>query len=265
MIDLKERAGTAMNVQSQLNDQAVDGETTLAALAFAGELGKLLWHMKYGQDVTYVHDVKRSPFRRAVLLLSQTIRTSRKFSRVKFTGLDRQQARDKRRGCKVEVAKADIVERFARRVIVEWCADLCVDCDGRGVLGRSHGDERAGRDVECPSCMGRRKMIVDEQRVPFAHNGRGPMVFRELDACSVCDGKGRLNLSAYVARVGRQICRSCAGTGKAAIDEPARAHALGITLELYRSQWPRHFVAALALLDKIDGSVSDTVRRKMQR
>ncbi|MBR7961408.1 hypothetical protein KDW41_13240 [Burkholderia vietnamiensis] len=265
MIDLKEQAGTAMNVQSQLNDQSIDGETTLAALAFASELGKLLWHMKYGQDVSYVHDVKRSTFRRAVLLLSHRIRTSRKFSRAKFTGLDHQQAHDKRRGLKVEVAKVDIVERFARRVIVEWCADICTDCDGHGVIGRSRRDDPTDRDVECPVCCGRRKVIVDEQRVPFAHNGRSPMVLREYGQCPECDGVGKIRVSESGVRVGRQICKSCGGSGKAAIDEPARARALGVSLELYRSQWPRHFVAALSLLDSVDGGVSDTVRRKMQR
>ncbi|WP_333976351.1 hypothetical protein [Burkholderia cepacia] len=265
MIDLKELAGTAMNVQSQLNDQAVNAETTLAALAFAGDLGKLLWHMKYGQDVSYVHDVKRSPLRRAVLLLSHRIRTSRKFARAKFTGLDHQQALEKRRGQKVDVAKADIVERFARRVIIEWCADICTGCDGHGVVGRSRRDEPTDRDVECPECRGRRKVVIDEQRVPFAHNGRSPMVLREYGTCIECDGVGKIRVSASGVRVGRQICKSCGGSGKAAIDEPARARALGIPLDLYRAQWPRHFVAALALLDSVDGSVSDTVRRKMQR
>lgn len=259
MIDLKERAGTAMNVQSQLNDQSVDAETTLAALAFASELGKLLWHMKYGQDV------KRSGMQRATLLLSHSVRCPKKFARTKFTGLDSRQARDKRRGKKVDVAQADIVDRFARRVIVEWCADLCTDCDGRGVMGRARRVEHPARTIECPNCHGHRKIVLDEQLVPFAHNGRGPMILREYGACHVCDEMGRLTLFADATSVGRQICRSCGGTGKAAIDEPARAHALGITLDLYRSQWPRHFVGALALLDKIDGSVSDTMRRKMQR
>ncbi|HDR9028738.1 TPA: zinc finger-like domain-containing protein [Burkholderia vietnamiensis] len=259
MIDLKERAGTAMNVQSQLNDQSVDSETTLAALAFAGELGKLLWHMKYGQDV------KRSGMQRATLLLSHSVRTSKKFSRVKFTGLDHQQSRDKRRGLKVEAARADIVQRFARRAIVEWCADLCIACDGRGILGRAPRAESAVHDIECPVCLGRRNVVVDEQRVPFAHNGRGPMVLREYDQCSNCGGSGKLQILDRPETTGRQICKHCDGTGKAPVDEPGRAHALGISLDLYRSQWPRMFDALLAILDQADGGVADTMRRKMQR
>ncbi|MBW5284456.1 hypothetical protein [Burkholderia gladioli] len=259
MIDLKERAGTAMNVQSQLNEQAVDGESTIAAFAFAGDLGKLLWRMKYGQDV------KLSGFQRATLLLANRMRQSHKFSRAKFTGLDRNQSRDKRRGRAVEVAESDIVERFARRVIFEWCCDQCLHCSGRGQIGRTAIDKPAVRRIKCPTCHGSKRIVIDEQPIPLGHNGRGPMFVRDYERCPTCIGIGSILEVDRVNRLGRAICGHCGGTGRAPIDEAARALALGLRLDHYRANWPRMFDAALALLDTLDGQVGDTMRRQLQR
>ncbi|TCK96264.1 hypothetical protein [Paraburkholderia sp. BL9I2N2] len=259
MIDLKERAGVAMNVRSQLGEPTGDPKVTLGALAFANELGNLLWRMKYGQDI------KRSGLHRATLLLASRIRWSGKFARGKFTGLDRKENRDRRAGRSVERSHADIVERFAQRVIIEWVADKCPHCEGRGVSGRSEKRNTAKIvEVKCATCHGERFLVVDEEYIPFAHNGRGPMAFREYERCVTCHGRGTIRSEQKAVRDGRQICRFCDGSGRHPVDEAARAVALGVSLDLYRSQWARYFHGVFAVLDKVDGSAADTMRRQMR-
>lgn len=263
MIDLKEQAGIAMNVRSQLGESVGDPQVTLAALAFADDLGRLLWRMKYGQDV------KHAGVHRATLLLASRIRWSGKFARKKFTGLDHEANRARRSGAKgpkVERALSDIVERFARRVIVEWVADLCPVCSGRGVTGREERQSASSVvEVECETCRGARTVVVSEERIPFAHNGRYPTVYREYERCGTCNGEGKLRVVQKPRGNGRQICAACGGTGRNAVDDAARATALGVSLGIYRAHWAGHFHAVLALLDRIDGSAADTVRAKVRR
>ncbi|ALP64093.1 hypothetical protein AN416_07090 [Paraburkholderia caribensis] len=249
-----------MNVRGQFSDPIADPQVTLGALAFADDLGRLLWRMKYGQDV------KRSGLHRATLLLANRIRWSGKYARKKFTGLDQEEVRLKRAGKKVERALADIVERFARRVIIEWVADLCPDCNGSGVKGRVQR-QRAPLvvTVTCPACHGTRFNVLSEERIPFAHNGRAPMVFLETQRCDTCNGEGSTRVEQKPKRDGRQICDACGGNGRSAIDEPARALALGVSLTSYRAHWAQHFRGLLASLDAIDGRATDVVRRQVQR
>ncbi|ACD15583.1 hypothetical protein [Paraburkholderia phytofirmans] len=259
MIDLKEQAGVAMNVRSQLGEPTGDPKVTLGALAFAAELGSLLWRMKYGQDV------KRKGLRRATLLLANRVRWSGKFARGKFTGLDRKENRARRSGHEFERSHADIVERFAQRAIVEWVADRCPHCEGRGVFGRS-GKPPSAKVIEseCPTCHGERSVVVSEERIPFAHNGRAPMVFREYQRCDTCNGRGSIHKEQKPSRDGRQICPHCGGTARLAVDDAERALALGVSIELYRAQWERYFHMVFSMLDKVDGSAADTVRRQMR-
>lgn len=263
MIDLKEKAGTAMNVRSQLGEGSGDAQVTLAALAFADDLGRLLWRMKYGQDI------KRAGVHRATLLLASRIRWSGKFARAKFTGLDHEANRARRsgvKGPKVERAMSDIVERFARRVIVEWVADLCPCCDGRGVMGRAERQSApVCAEVECEACHGSRFVVVSEERIPFAHNGRHPIIYREHERCESCNGAGKVRLAQKPRGNGRQICSACDGSGRHAIDDAARAAALGVSLAIYRAHWAKHFHGVLALLDRIDANAADIVRAKVRR
>lgn len=194
MVDLMERAGVAMSVRGQFTDPIADPKVTLGALAFANDLGRSLVRIKAGQDVT------RETVRRATLLLAQMIRTSGRFRRSRFTGLNRDEQRDQRAGHAVERAKVDIIERFALRLLDEWVNDQCARCEGRGVVRRD----------------------------------------------------------------GRYICPDCAGSGKRPIDEAARAQALGIPLDEYRRHWSRRYHDMHSLLDHVNGSVSDTMRRQLR-
>jgi hypothetical protein len=206
---------------------------------------------------------------RATLLLASRIRWSGKFARKKFTGLDHEANRARRlgvKGPKVERAMSDIVERFARRVIVEWVADLCPVCSGRGVTGRAERQSAPSIvEVQCETCCGSRTVVVCEERIPFAHNGRHPTVYREYERCGTCNGEGKLRVAQKPRGNGRQICAACDGSGRYAVDDAARAAALGVSLGIYRAHWAAHFRGVLALLDKIDGSAADTVRVKVRR
>ncbi|AUT53436.1 hypothetical protein C2L66_08875 [Paraburkholderia caribensis] len=249
-----------MNVRGQFSDPIADPQVTLGALAFANELGRLLWRMKYGQDL------RRSGLHRATLLLAKRLREPGKFDRSKFTGVTRAAERTAAKaGKKVERQIADIVERFARQVIVEWIADLCVECDGRGVSGR--GVQESVVHVVCPSCNGVGTMCVDEFLIPFAvrRDGRGPIVYREIERCEKCLGLGRVAMPASRARAGRKICGACQGSGRRPEDHAARSVALAIPLDQYRAHWQRHFHGVHALLDALDGAANDTVRRYAQR
>lgn len=259
MIDLKEQAGVAMNVRGQLSDPIADPQVTLGALAFASDLGRLLWRMKYGQDV------KRAGLNRATLLLASRIRHDRHFKRAKFTGLTRAARHDRNAGRAFEREWADTIERFARAAIVEWVADQCPTCEGRGVVGR--GDEVPTVETTCTFCQGARYVCVDELRIPFAarRDGRGPMVFREYARCGECNGLGRVRVALTGKRIGRQICPNCQGSAKRVPDHAARAIALGVPIARYRAHWQPLFHGVLAMLDAIDASANDTVRRRIRR
>jgi len=258
MIDLKEQAGVAMNVRGQFSDPIADPKVTLGALAFANDLGRALVRMKCGQDV------RPDSVRRATLLLAQLIRRSGRFDRSKFTGLDYTQARDHRTGREVERTEVDIIERFARRLLVEWIDDQCPRCEGRGVSGRS----QTARPVvlTCPHCSGKRSICLSEESVPFfaRADGRGPIMFRHYERCGHCLGRGEILQHAPKVREGRQICPDCDGNGRLPVDEAARSQAIGVPLPRYRRHWARHFRDMLALLDHVDGAVVDTMRRQMR-
>ncbi|WP_168793015.1 hypothetical protein [Paraburkholderia aromaticivorans] len=260
MIDLKEQAGIAMNVRGQLSDPIADPKVTLGALAFANDLGRMLWRMKYGQDL------KRSGLHRAALLLAKQLRDPAKFNRAKFTGITRAAKRAAAlSGKPIEREASDVIERFASQVIVEWIADLCARCSGRGVIGR--GDAVADQQLACPACGGARYVCVDEFHIPFAArpDGGGPMIYREIERCPQCHGVGRAAVASSEKRTGRQICPACHGGGRRAIDHAARARSLGVPLDQYRSHWEAHFHSVLAALDAVDGAANDTMRRKLQR
>ncbi|EIF32540.1 hypothetical protein BCh11DRAFT_00268 [Burkholderia sp. Ch1-1] len=258
MIDLKEQAGVAMNVRGQFSDPIVDPKVTLGALAFANDLGRALVRMKCGQDI------RPDAVRRTTLLLAQLIRRSGKFNRGKFTGIDAEARRERKAGQRIERSKVDIVERFALRLLVEWVDDQCVRCNGRGAIGRNMNPLPVS--CVCPDCGGKGEQVTEE-RVPFAahSNGRGgPIVYRERVRCERCLGRGVLTTVPKKTE-GRQICPCCGGDGRRQIDEAARAHALGVSLPVYRRSWVDHFSAMLAIIDKVDWRVVDTMRAQLRQ
>jgi hypothetical protein len=253
VIDLKEQAGIAMNVRSQLGDSIGDPKVTLGALAFADELGRLLWRMKYGQDI------RQSGMHRATLLLSNRIRSSGKFNRSKFNGRDASTSRDRRSGKETERALADIVQRFASRLIVEWVADMCVACGGRGIAF-GHAMMPTADVIGCSACHGDGRILVLEEYVPFLAGRNGPLPIRHFERCAQCLGRGVVPVKRLVSHT--HVCNVCNGSRRAPIDEAARALALGVSLPVYRRHWAGYFHGMLAVLDRIDGSAADVVRQR---
>ena len=253
MIDLKEQAGVAMNARSQLGDSVGDPKVTLGALAFADELGNLLWRMKYGQDI------RRAGMHRATLLLANRIRSSGKFNRSKFTGRDASANRDRRAGKEAERALADIIERFARRLIVEWVADMCAACGGRGIAF-GHVMVPTTQTATCDACGGACRILELEEYVPFLCGRHGPLPIRHYVRCEHCLGRGVVQIKQRVSHT--HVCTVCDGSRRAPVDEAARALALGVSLLVYRRHWAGYFHGMLAVLDRIDGSAADVVRRR---
>ncbi|WP_414451494.1 hypothetical protein AB4851_22385 [Burkholderia sp. 22PA0099] len=257
MIDLKERAGIAMSVRGQFTDPIADPKVTLGALAFASDLGRLMTRIKAGPHPT------PEMVRRASLLLAQMIRTSGRFKRGKFSGLKREELREQRAGQAVERAKFDIVERFALRLLDEWVNDQCIECEGRGVVRRARGIRNI--TPRCVTCVGAGKICVSEERIPFFVGRNGPLVFREFDPCDDCGGMGRVAPASIIDAQGRRICPVCSGSGKRQADEASRAHSIGVSLAEYRNNWSWRFHDMLALIDNVDGSVCDIMRRQLRR
>lgn len=257
MIDLKERAGKAMNVPSQLGDPQPDPKVTLGALAFASDLGRHLWHLKYGQDQA------RPMLRRATALLADRLREPGKFNRSKFTGLTKSEHAKVRQGERVKRARVDIIERLAERAIMEWIDDLCPHCNGRGTL--SANDQPRYVYEQCGKCKGARETSVAE-RIPFAarSDGRGPMVFRTYSRCSECAGFGHIRVRVLPGDGGNQICRVCSGSGHRQPNASGRAVALGVTLSLYRTHWQVRFDAVISLLESIDSGANETMRQQLR-
>ncbi|WGS43105.1 hypothetical protein LFL97_06145 [Burkholderia sp. JSH-S8] len=256
MIDLKERVGVAMSVRGQFTDPIADPKVTLGALAFANDLGSSLARIKAGPLPT------PAMVRRATLLLAQMIRTSGRFKRARFTGFSRDERREQRAGHAVERSKADIVERFALRLLDEWVNDQCAECEGRGVVRRARPVTTSTH--ACDVCGGSGKMCVSEERIPFFEGRNGPLVFREYEPCDDCSGIGRIAASPVSDAKGRHICPDCSGSGKRQVDDAGRAHALGVSLDEYRRNWSWRFHDMLSLLDTVDGSVYDTLRRQLR-
>ncbi|NYH13441.1 hypothetical protein [Paraburkholderia bryophila] len=265
MIDLKEQAGLAMNVRGQFSDPIADPKVTLGALAFANELGRLLWRMKYGQDFRLRDSEGRTAIHRATLLLANCIRSGGKFSRGKFTGLTQSARRDRNAGRKFERETADLIEKLALRAIMEWIDDRCPRCDGRGVIGRALADVVAR--TPCTACGGTRFVCVDEYRIPFAArpDGKGPIVYRDMERCGACSGAGHVGVADGSRRAGRQICPDCQGNGSRVADHASRARAIGVSMRRYNSHWHSQFDVVFSLLDAVDANAHDTVRRLVQR
>ncbi|RKP46672.1 hypothetical protein D7S86_24595 [Pararobbsia silviterrae] len=252
MIDVKELAGVAMNARGQLSDAIPDPQVTLAALAFANELGSLLWRMQAGQDVS------RSTVDRATKLLAVQMRTDSRFKRRKFTGLDREQKRERNAGRRYVRETADIVERFAARVILEWVFERCGVCSGRGKLGLT--DTAIRQSSKCATCGGSGRQLVDEERIPFAAGLNGPLVLREYEPCSACNGLRRTFSRSKSERT--QLCPHCRGTCIEPINHPERARALGVDSHVYEKHWRDPFAAMLDYLDQVDERASRAVTRQ---
>lgn len=256
MIDLDERVGVAMSVRGQFTDPIADPKVTLGALAFANDLGRMLKRIKAAQQVT------PETVRRTTLLLAQMIRTSGRFKRGKFCGLKREEMREKRSGQTVERSKADIIDRFALRLLDEWVNDRCGECKGRGIVRGA--PISLAVTVKCGVCAGKGKICVFEERIPFFHGRNGPLVFREFDSCGECSGMGRLESRSTPHAKGRRICSRCTGSGKRQVDEAGRAQVLNVGLMEYRRNWHSRFHDMLVLLDSADSSASNTVRKQLR-
>ena len=242
-----------MNVRSQLGKSLGDPKVTLGALAFADELGNLLWRMKYGQDI------RRAGVHRATLLLANRIRSSGKFNRSKFNGRDASTNRDRKAGKEVERALTDIIERFSRRLIVEWVADVCVACGGRGIAF-GHVMAPSAQTGTCDTCSGSGRVLELEEYIPFLAGRHGPLPIRHYVRCEHCIGRGVIQIRQRVSHT--HVCTVCNGLRRAPVDEAARALALGVSLPVYRRHWAGYFHGMLAILDRIDGSAADVVRRR---
>ncbi|WP_080429855.1 hypothetical protein [Burkholderia ubonensis] len=248
MTDIKEIAGVSMNARGSFAVKRSDTNATLGALAFASDLGRLLVRIKAGQQAT------APMIRLATLLIAQMIRNSGRFKRGKFLRITREELPEKRNGHVVDRVSANVIDRFAFRVLTEWIDNSCQQCTGRGIECTV---ELPAKDrAVCSVCVGARRLCVFEERIPFAAGKNGPLVFREYKICDKCLGAGGGEISQQLDLRGRRICAGCRGSGRSSIDEVARASNLGVTLDEYRRNWSWRFRDMLAMLDRIDGEAT---------
>ncbi|SMG09651.1 hypothetical protein [Paraburkholderia susongensis] len=242
MKDPKEQAGIAMSIRGTFCESTVDPKVTLAALAFADSLGTLLWHMKYGQDVT------ARVYGCAVDALSNSVCHRRWFDWQLLIGSD-------------APSIAMLARRFSERLIVEWVADRCDACGGRGVkFGHAPAMTAVAR---CEDCNGGGRVLELEEFIPFYCGRNGPRPVRHYRRCDPCLGRGVKSLRALESAT--DVCGHCAGSGRAPTDVAKRAAALGVTVEVCRRHWAGPFRQMLFELDVIDETVAKTVRLRCGR
>ncbi|WP_454731855.1 MULTISPECIES: hypothetical protein [Cupriavidus] len=240
MDDLREQVAAAMNPKGQLGDAVAQPEMKLGALAFADDLGRMLWRLKYGQDTA------PQTFHRAALLLARRARGLKRL---------RRGHRMSRRATEADLGDGDLLERLAARAVAEWVNDRCSSCSGRGRVGG--GAVVRGRDG-CPVCGGAR-WISWEERIPFAAPG---LVLRWRDRCDRCDGLGGVAAGGKLHRMA--VCAGCGGSGRARYADADRAHALRLPLETYRRRWSDVLLGMLAVLDAFDGDTENVVARQLR-
>jgi len=233
MSELKERAGIAMNVRVQLADVAPDRQVTLGALAMVDELGNMLWHMKYGQDL------RRRALHRASLLLASRISAGNRFRRGKMSGIAKMRDAQKTANEK-RYDEPTLLIRFTERAIFEWLVDQCGKCGGRGMLG---GGGRTAKRVDCEKCATIREAVND--RLPFCH---WPIADRS--PCDGCLGKGFVVKTPFAAVP--HLCGHCNGAGKELINHGQRAIALGVAMDTYRRRWESRFEWLHMELERLD-------------
>ncbi|TCK43457.1 hypothetical protein B0G84_1793 [Paraburkholderia sp. BL8N3] len=240
---LKERAGIAMNVRVQLADVAPDRQVTLGALASVDELGSMLWHMKYGQDL------RQRALHRASLLLASRITLNGRYRRGKSSFA--KAAEEKKQG-DAAADRSSLLVRFAERAIVEWVADQCSACGGRGMLG---GGGRTTKRVDCITCRPVRDAI--DARLRFS---RWPIADRTL--CPGCYGKGFYEEHPFADVP--HLCTHCNGRGKEPINAAKRARALGIPLDQYHRRWADRFEWLMSILIQIDAEAEAQFERALR-
>jgi transcription elongation factor Elf1 len=257
LIDLKEQAGVAMNVRGQLSDPAGDFKVTLGALAFADELGRLLWRIKYGEQLSGLH--------RAALLLGDTIRKSGKFSRSQPSRVKRSVKANRLHPKEVQEAR-DVIDAVACRALHEWLHPECMECKGRGILSGAVRELGASA-VTCKSCGGSGENVI-ELFGPFLGRAVVPYAIRTVPKiaiarCDPCHGRGVLVPKRKSKAT--HVCKRCGGGGREPVNDAARARALGISLDQYHRGWPLYFDALRQLLEQIDAQVEDVMRQRLRK
>ncbi|MGC5885718.1 hypothetical protein [Ralstonia pseudosolanacearum] len=140
-IDPREMVAVAMNVHGQLADSHGNGEVVLGAFAVAGELGRVLWRLRYG-EMGHAREMDR-----ATTLLAKRLRAEA-CVRVRGRGL-----RD--RGPTAGAAGADVFHRLAQRAVWEWLHDECPECGGVVVATVPDPTHVLGaRAFSCAACRG---------------------------------------------------------------------------------------------------------------
>lgn len=136
MADLREDVALAGNPTNLWTERRVrDGDIKLAALGKADALGAMLWRLKYKGDAKVT--------RRCIVLLASQLREDHRWQRTV-----RGRGRTRGAAVKQEAVHADMIDRLAFRVLMEWVNDRCTTCHGRGSLGS------IGSVLLCTSCDG---------------------------------------------------------------------------------------------------------------
>lgn len=87
-----------------------------------------------------------------------------------------------------------------------------------------------------------------------------------LSRCPACHGRRFLYPDSNTrAAMRTDLCPACSESGRAKVDHPARARALGVALDVYRKRWEKVFHDMLEILDCLDAETAVTVRFQCRR
>jgi hypothetical protein len=261
MIESREQVAVAVNARVGSADSVGALDVQIGALARVDPLGALMVRLKYGRER------RTSSFKQAVFLLARRERASSHFKGESAKW--KAESRGGHRGRSGPMLP-DIIERFAKAVLVEWVDDRCESCHGRGRCGASV--TRVLEVEECKRCSGRGMVTSGFERRPFcpwphglARSAALPRNFVALpstelvtdmltikiqDTCPACKGFRKVQRPAV--RQAARCCEVCGGSGKKRFTAVHRSRAIGVSVVQYEALWHGRYDAALRMLNALD-------------
>lgn len=194
---LREQLGIAVNARSLGDDpERVTAADRLGALATADNLGSLLVHIRYGNQIRYIPEAVE---------LWMALRLAER----------------KRRNKGARWGAADLC--LHQMALEEWVRVVCQTCFGTGVLGSIFGRIDPVR-ITCGVCgnegsVTRRSKRVDDLALAGAMVGNEVPDLSVRAPCRTCRG-----MPIFKAEINRTVhqCHGCSGTGRFSIDPAQR-------------------------------------------
>lgn len=235
MINLRKALGVAVNSGSLAINEEERAVDRVAALAFAEELGSLLWRVKYGDQRHFVELIGgaggSSVMARIMAKLEQWLRR-----------------REKRWAAK---GRGELFPLFVRLVLADWLSDRCGACHGRGMLGVERALVRTIREL-CPACSG------SGYTLRTTRSGRTLQI-----VCKRCCGNRSISLQREKEREKPRSCPACSGMGQAVLTPAMWASLLNVSVNDWMEHWDKPMLRLRDYLRAVDKRTAAQVKQQL--